>query len=132
MDFREDTLQMLTHLLLCNRIRLEDIPRSIRLSSSRLYVSAFRISRIRQMPCERYIEDLHILCNDILSLKDKSKRMKFVEILSSELDFNEHKGERSFVNFKKTIPKEILLEMQYIRKTNQKNLEAQLRQFKII
>lgn len=128
----EISLHFLEKMLLYDRIMLSEIPRNIRVSHRLIYISAFRISRDESIPCERFINDLKLLCSDILSLDKKSKsRTDLIEVLFSQLNFNEHKGEKSFVDFKKNIPKDILYEMRRNRSATVNNLRNQLRKFKI-
>ena len=60
MDFYESTLQWVKNMLLCDEIRLKDIPYEVRTASSSLYVIAFRISN--KVSCKRFIKDIQLLC----------------------------------------------------------------------
>ena len=128
----ESSLHFLEEMLLYDRIKLSEIPQNIRVSHRPIYISAFRISRDESIPCDRFINDLELLCSDILSLDKRSKsRKNLIEVLFSQLNFNDHKGEKSFVDFKKNMPKDILYEMRRNRSADVNDLRTQLRKFKI-
>lgn len=126
--FREDTIQWLENMLLYDRIELQSIPRDIRTSSETVYIMAFRISKSKSMPCERFIKDMNTLCEDICSLESKDTiKANLVRMFSDYLNLNEHKEDELFVNFEKNLCEEILWEMQKRTRASSNNLEQQLK-----
>lgn len=126
--FRTDTLQWLEHMLLYNEIELQSIPQSIRISSRSLYIMAFRTSSRKPTPCERFIEDMSTLCEDICSLdNDDAGKSDLVRTFSDYLNINEHKEDEAFVNFEKNLCEEILREMRNRDCASRKTLEEQLK-----
>lgn len=125
--FRTDTLQWLEDMLLYNKIELQSIPRDIRTSSENIYIMAFRISRYSCCPCERFVNDLKTLCEDICCLPDGSEKDRLLDELSKELHLNEHKEDECFVNFEKNLDEKILWELRRHSEASGKNLEQQLK-----
>lgn len=126
--FRDNTLQWLEHMLLYNEIELQSIPRDIRVSSRGIYIMAFRISSRKPTPCERFIEDMNTLCEDICSLdNDDTDKDDLVKTFFTYLNMNEHKEDEIFVNFEKNLCEDILWEMRKHDNALRKNLEEQLK-----
>lgn len=110
MDFYESTLQWIKNMLLCDEIRLKDIPYEVRTASSSLYVIAFRISN--KVSCKRFIKDIQLLCQDIYKMSnDNPIKTELVHTLSQYLSLNDYKGEKEFVDFQKNIYEEVLQEL---------------------
>lgn len=110
MDFHESTLQWVENMLLCDEIRLKDIPYEIRTASSSVYVMAFRISN--KVSCKRFVNDMQLLCQDIYKMSDKNPmKQELVHTLSQYLSLNDHKGEDIFVDFQENIYEEVLQEL---------------------
>ncbi|MCM1358199.1 MAG: hypothetical protein NC205_06355, partial [Prevotella sp.] len=57
--FVQSTLQWVKNMLLCDEIRLKDIPYEIRTASSSVYVMAFRISN--KVSCKSFANEMHIV-----------------------------------------------------------------------
>lgn len=131
-DFRSTTLQWLFNMLLYNKIALQDIPRDIRVSNKIIYIGAFRISSRKPSSCERFVKDMNTLCEDICSLdNDDTSKEALVQTFSSYLNSNEHKEDEIFVNFEKNLCEEILWEMRKHSAALRKNLEQQLKNYRI-
>ncbi len=110
MNFHESTLQWIENMLLCDEIRLKDIPYEIRTASSSVYVMAFRISN--KVSCKRFVNDMQLLCQDIYKMSDKNPmKQELVHTLSQYLSLNDHKGEDIFVDFQENIYEEVLQEL---------------------
>lgn len=106
----QTAVQWIDHMLLKDEIMLKDVPREIRVSSSSIYVTAFRISD--KISCKRFIRDLNILCDDLLVLdKDYFYRSNLISTLSTYLSINDHKGDKEFEDFKEYIPETLLCEL---------------------
>lgn len=126
------TLQLLENMVLYNKIRLQDIPREIRLEDDTLYIYAFRLSSRRAFPCERFIEDLNTLCEDICSLEDNNRyKYWLVGQLSDQLSINEHKEDERIVNYEKNLNEEVLRELLKRRYSSQEVIKQQLKNFGI-
>ena len=97
-------------MLLCDEIRLKDIPYEVRTASSSLYIIAFRISN--KVSCKRFIKDIQLLCQDIYKMSnDNPIKTELVHTLSQYLSLNDYKGEKEFVDFQKNIYEEVLQEL---------------------
>lgn len=111
MDFYESTLQWACDMLLCDKIRLEDVPKEIRATSGAIYITALRISNI--ISCERFVQDLTILAQDICTLPpDHPNRHRLIQVLRDRIEINDHKGEDALESFQKNLFPEILQELQ--------------------
>ena len=120
------TLHWIQDMILYGKIRLTDIPQEIRIASKGIYVTAFRVSN--KISCERYVEDLQILCNDLSALKsDDPSRTDLVRLLSGYLTINDHKKEDGFLDFQKNIHEEILRELRRDSEATQSALRQQLK-----
>lgn len=107
MRFRQITLQWIEKMLFYDKIRLKDIPAEIRISSTDIYIIAFRISRNKT--CHQYLQDLKVLCSDLITMKNQDPmKSKLLRILSNALKFHDFGEKQEFVNFQKNMP-EILL-----------------------
>lgn len=131
--FRDTTLQMLDHMLLWNEIRLQSIPREIRLDDEYngcLYYSAFRLSSRANFPCERFVDDLNTLCDDILSLDNDDYTVEsLASVLSNYLNNNEHEEDEEFVTFKKNLSKDVLRKVLECRYSSEETIKQQLKSF---
>lgn len=108
--FVQSTLQWVEKMLLCDEIRLKDIPYEVRTASSSVYVMAFRISN--KVSCKRFVKDIQLLCQDIYRMSDKNPmKQELVHTLSQYLSLNDHKGEDIFVDFQENIYEEVLQEL---------------------
>ena len=86
----EITLQWIRNMLLCDEIRLKDIPYEVRTSSCSIYVMAFRISN--KISCNRFVKDMQLLCQDIYRMSNKNPmKQELVHTLSQYLSINDHK-----------------------------------------
>ncbi len=81
-------LSFMQNMLLCDKLRLQDVPFSIRSKNDCIYITALGISR--HFSQERYEEDLHTLKNDIKFIS-KSKKTHMEHIYQSSLDFTPNK-----------------------------------------
>ena len=110
-DIHKNVVLWIEEMILRGDLRLSDIPQSIRLSDYHIYVAAFRASRSNR--CYRFICDLNVLCDDIISLydTDNKKKAKLVSLLSDTLRINDYKGEERFEDFKKSMSEVILREL---------------------
>lgn len=123
-------VQWIKNMLLCDEIRLKDVPQAVRISSRGIYVTAFRISN--KLSCKRFIQDLNILCRDIYELSAKNPcKSVLVNTLSNYLNINDHKEDEEFVDFKKNIYEEVLRELRRSEETAQKNLRNQFEEYHI-
>lgn len=68
---KADCLNFLGEMLLCNKIRLSDIPKTLRTLDVATYLYALRVSR--NFPGQRYSEDLNIMKSDFDSLNPSKK-----------------------------------------------------------
>ena len=111
--FQQETLQLLSRMLLYERVNIEDIPFEIRTSRDGcLYTAAFRNGRNKAYPCEGFVKMLSLLCDDLLKIDtDNKERPMLLERLCDAIYHNEHEGEKCFEDFKENIPESILLEM---------------------
>lgn len=122
----ESALHLIENMLLYDRMRLEEIPQSMRIFDSSIYVTAIRVGN--DISGERFVETFKILCNDICSLdKGDKQRMELIRLLSQYLYLNDHKEEECFVNFQKNICPEILCEMQRNDEIASANIIQQLK-----
>lgn len=111
MDFCESSLRWTCDTLLCDKIRLEDVPKEIRAASGAVYITALRISNI--ISCERFVQDLTILAQDICTLPpDHPNRHRLIQVLRDRIEINDHKGEDAFQLFQKGLCPEVLCEIQ--------------------
>lgn len=104
----DKTLHTIGILILYNKIKISDLPISIRLSSKNLYIYSFRASR--GTSCKKYIENLMLLFNDLKTLEYNNNHI-FVNLLETYLKFNPFNGEEEFENFKKDILQRLPLEL---------------------
>lgn len=117
-------LHWIKNMLLLDEIRLKDIPQEIRVSSSGVYVTAFRISN--GVSCKRFVKDLQVLCHDIYMLdSDEPQRAVLVRTLADYLAINDHKKEDEFIDFQETIYEEVLCELQRSSESAQNALRQQ-------
>lgn len=111
MDFIESTLQWVDKMLLCDMIRLRDVPKEIRTSSGSIYVTALRISN--SVSGERFIQDLKILMQDIYTMPDNnSMKGWLIGLLQDYLNVNDHKGEDIFESFREDMYPEVVQALQ--------------------
>lgn len=101
----QEAVQLINDLLLNDRIRLSEIPKELRLSKTSIYSSALRISN--GLSCQRYIEDLKILCKDILT-SDINLQRDMKSYLECYLLLNNYEGNERFERFKKVVQKKVL------------------------
>lgn len=125
MNFYESTLQWVKHMLLSDMIRLKDVPRNVRTGSGSIHVAALRTSNL--LSCERFVQDLKILAQDIYSLSDDQLiKSDLVSILQTYLDINDHEGEEALESFQKDLYPEVLLALQRGDQAVQKMFSEQL------
>lgn len=101
------SLQFITEMLLCNKIKIQWLPFELRISNIDFYISAFRVSRNTSK--ERFIDDIMLLYDD--TKKNFSNNKKFMEMLLLTLERYDFKGEEQFEIIKAKITKEILLKL---------------------
>ena len=101
------SLQFITEMLLCNKIKIQWLPFELRISNIDFYISAFRVSRNTSK--ERFMDDIMLLYDD--TKKNFSNNEKFMEMLLLSLERYEFKGEEQFETIKANITKEILLKL---------------------
>lgn len=129
MRFRQITLQWIEKMLFYDKIRLKDIPAEIRISSTDIYIIAFRISR--NITCQRYLQDLEVLCLDLTAMKNQDPmKSKLLRILSNALKFHDFGEKQEFVNFQKNMPEILLRQLQAKEQAIQKNIKNQFRKIK--
>jgi hypothetical protein len=121
----DTALRWINDMLLCNRIRLKDVPRDIRTASC-VYVSAFRISR--GISCERYIEDLAILRDDICSLEEGYfYKGQLIDTLFDYLSIHDYEGDKRIEEFERSLPEAVLREMFKRRGLTQELIRSELK-----
>ena len=108
--FRQEALQWIQSMLLCDEIRLKDIPKKIRTSSSSTYSAALRVSN--KLSFNRFIQDMKILCQDIYTADDEAKQEELISVLAAYLNINDHGNEAGFIEFKENIYEPILQKLQ--------------------
>ena len=108
--FEQETLQWINNMLLCDEIRLKDIPEKIRISSSSIYNAALRVSN--GLSCKRFVQDMKILCRDIYIADDEAKQEQLVNVLAKYLQINDHRNEADFIDFEKDIYEPVLQKLQ--------------------
>lgn len=108
--FRQEALQWIQSMLLCDEIRLKDIPSKIRTSSGSTYSTALRVSN--KLSCKRFIQDMKILCRDIYTADDEAKQDELVSVLARYLNINDHGNEADFIEFKENIYETVLHKLQ--------------------
>ncbi len=101
------SLQFITEMLLCNKIKIQWLPFELRISNIDFYISAFRVSRNTSK--ERFMDDIMLLYDD--TKKNFSNNEKFMEMLLLTLERYDFKGEEQFETIKANITKEILLKL---------------------
>lgn len=101
------SLQFITEMLLCNKIKIQWLPFELRISNIDFYISAFRVSRNTSK--ERFMDDIMLLYDD--TKKNFSNNEKFMEMLLLTLERYDFKGEEQFEIIKTNITKEILLKL---------------------
>ena len=73
MSFRESTLQWVEKMLLCDMIRLRDVPKEIRTAAGGVYITALRISN--SVSAKRFVQDLIVLAQDIYTMPEYNPRL---------------------------------------------------------
>lgn len=107
----QQTRTWIEEMLLNGEIRVKDVPRELRVTSTGIYTTALRFSRA--ISCKRYVQDLELLYCDILFLdSDTHERRNLIDRLSSGLQFHDFKNEEEFRAFTETIREDVLQEMQ--------------------
>lgn len=101
------SLQFITEMLLCNKIKIQWLPFELSISNIDFYISAFRVSRNTSK--ERFMDDIMLLYDD--TKKNFSNNEKFMEMLLLTLERYDFKGEEQFETIKANITKEILLKL---------------------
>lgn len=128
-NFRNNVVSWIGDMMLEDGLRLRDIPSEIRKSSDLIYVYAFRTSR--NGTCPRFISDLNVLCEDIITLYDSDKKRKneLTAILSDTLQLNDYKGDKRFENFKEDMDENLLRELHNYERSHGKQLQALLGEY---
>lgn len=111
--FVQSTLLWVENMLLCNEIRIKDVPRRLRIEMPTLYITAFRISR--DISVHRYVGDMQVLYTDILC-SESPEREELLKRMNNSLNWLECNSEEDFHAFQKDMDKEILQEVYYGRK----------------
>ena len=129
MNFRQITLQWIEKMLFYDKIRLKDIPAEIRISSTDIYIIAFRISRNKT--CHQYLQDLKVLCSDLITMENQDPmKSKLLRILSNALIFHDFGEKQELVDFQKNMPEILLRQLQAKEQAIQKNIKNQFRKIK--
>lgn len=123
--FRQVTLQWIKNMLLCDEVRLKDIPQEIRSSSSSIYAVAFRMSNT--ISCKRLVKDLTILCQDIQAAESREQKDCLVRTLADYMSINDHKQEAEFIEFQENIYEDVLSELRRSQNAVQNDLQQQLK-----
>lgn len=85
-------LQVITEMLLCDKIRIQWLPFELRISNKDFYLSAFRVSR--NISKERFIEDMKLLYNDIQN--DFPDKERYIEIFNSYIDYYNFADDKNY------------------------------------
>lgn len=126
--WHETALHFINHILLYDRMRLEEIPQSMRVIDGSIYVAAIRTAN--NISSERLVKTFQIICDDICSLdKNDKQRKELIRLLSHYLYLNDHKEDECLVIFQKNICQEILHEMQQIEEYDAANIMQQLKSY---
>lgn len=125
MDFREDTLQWVKKMLLSDMIRLREVPKAIRISSTTVYATALRISN--SVGCARFVQDLQILTQDIYTTSDERICAALISVLQDYININDHIGEEEFERFKSDIYPEVQRELQRTENEEHKRIITKFR-----
>ena len=122
----EAAVQFIQNMLFYNRARLAEIPFHTRKLDVGIYTIALRISR--GISCERFVEDLAVLADDIEQL-DNSSREKHMLLsqLDSSLSINNYKKNEVFINFERNISPKVLCELLRSRGATEEIIRAELR-----
>lgn len=128
-NFRNNVVSWIGDMILEDGLRLRDIPSEIRKSSDLIYAYAFRASR--NGTCPRFISDLNVLCEDIITLYDSDKKRKneLTAILSDTLQLNDYKGDKRFENYKEDMDENLLRELHNYERSHGKQLQALLGEY---
>lgn len=111
MGFVESTLQWVDNMLLCDMIRLRDVPKEIRTASSGVYITALRMSR--SISCERFVQDLKVLALDIYTMPDSAKyKTCLIDLLRDELSMNNYTGVEAYERFREDLYPELIQALQ--------------------
>lgn len=114
-------------LLFNGTLRLNDIPRELRISCDTFYTTAFRISR--NISITWFVQNLRLLEYDIMATAKGSKERKtLLDMLSFNLDL--FRGEKKIVDYKESMDEEILQELSERRGAKQAMLRTQLEQYR--
>ena len=115
MSFRESTLQWVDKMLLCDMIRLRDVPKEIRTAAGGVYITALRISN--SVSVRRFVQDLIVLAQDIYTMpEDNPIRPVLLRHLYDYLSINNYKGEEVLESFRNDLYPEVLQELQRCEK----------------
>jgi len=109
--FQQSTLQWVFDMLLCNKIRLAEVPAEIRkCGGDKIYTGGFRASVSEEM----YLENLNILLGDILdddSYSDKESLIRTLGDYTSKIYVSETITEEFLNDFRRKLPEKVLQEM---------------------
>lgn len=100
-------LQLITEMILCDKIQIQNLPFGLRISHRTFYITAFRVSG--NISAERFMDDVMLLYNDIN--KDIPCKKDYMRILLSSLDYYDFRGDEKFETDKTNISKEILFKL---------------------
>lgn len=103
------SLQFITEMLLCDRVKIQFIPFELRIAYKSFYLSAFRVSR--NISSERFMDDVMLLYGDLQKNFDDKK--SFMKMLLSELDHYDFQGVEEFETVKTDITKELLQKLSF-------------------
>lgn len=121
------TESWIERMMFAGTIRINDIPRELRIGCDTFYVAAFRISR--NISSTWFVQTLKLLEYDIMSTpKDSSERKQLLDMLSFNLSLGE--GKKEVVDYKESMDKETLRELYDRQGANQAKLRAQLEQYR--
>lgn len=129
-ELYRDVVSWIGKLILKDEIRLRDVPPDIRRSSNLIYISAFRASR--SCSCNRFISDVKVLCEDIVTLyyTDDCRKAQLVAMLSDTLQLSDYKGDERFEAFKKDMDEIVLQELHNYEYAHAKQLGALIRAYR--
>ena len=115
----ENNLQKVKDMILCDKIKLKNIKRSLRILHKAFYIMAFRASRNKHT-CNEYIDNLKILQNDIYACNDNNIKGKLINLFADYIRFCPYNGDEVFENYKRHIDEKILSNLSISKLNNEK------------
>ncbi len=129
-ELYRDVVSWIGELILKDEIRLRDVPPDIRRSSDLIYISAFRASR--SCSCNRFISDVKVLCEDIITLyyNDDCRKSRLVALLNDTLQLSDYKGDERFEAFKNDMDEIVMRELHDYKYVHAKQLGALIESYR--